>query len=528
MPAQAEQPFDARTIQPARRAGVPGPSAPADMRRDGIDVGRDHVRLDPITIRAAARAAAIDRIEQREQIRGAIAVAHLREREHRPRGRMRVLAAVLPDARRIALDITGIDRRTIERRCEQQGQAIVAADQLRFQRVHCLSGAHRVRRARQHAPRLRDRVDRAFGVAGRAERRTVVEVAAPIPCAVPSRIGKRIAQRGGTRRPARRQVGRAARRGERGERRERRMQKPPEPDTFTPPGFADPVHAVVPVARADQRQAMLADLRETGLQSAHAMLEQRRARFRDARDEERVLLVGGQRSSVDERDRYIENRAVAADVDVVRNRMREPDAVVGDPCAYAAAAFRQPPVLHVAFRKLARRRPQQMLARQGRAGDGERHAVLQLVAKAVRAARLIEARTRPDPARQRLVQQPAVQHQIHRAVRCLDLDRAERLVPERRHGGEYRVEIRLTVMRDQLSRRCRVGALAEQQDDFDAAAGFEIDRGLQRGTRVEPGADAARQRRRAGPARKTGGIAQDAIAADELAPVRAPRGLQAA
>ena len=60
--------------------------------------------------------------------------------------------------------------------------------------------------------------------------------------------------------------------------------------------------------------------------------------------------------------------------------------------------MRQPPVLDVALGELSGGRAQQMLARQIGPDSGERHAVLQLVTKAVGAAGLIEGRARPDAA----------------------------------------------------------------------------------------------------------------------------------
>ena len=57
------------------------------------------------------------------------------------------------------------------------------------------------------------------------------------------------------------------------------------------------------------------------------------------------------------------------------------------------------------------------------------HAVLQLVAEAVGAACLIEAGPRPDAAGQRLVEQPAVQHDVHGPVRRADLHRASSVAP---------------------------------------------------------------------------------------------------
>ena len=56
---------------------------------------------------------------------------------------------------------------------------------------------------------------------------------------------------------------------------------------------------------------------------------------------------------------------------------------------------RQPPMLHVALDELPRGGAQQMARVIVRRATGERHAVLQLVAKAVGAARLIEGRRAP-------------------------------------------------------------------------------------------------------------------------------------
>jgi hypothetical protein len=117
---------------------------------------------------------------------------------------MRVLAAVFANAGRIALDIPGIERRVVERRREQQRQAGIALHQLRFHGGHGLHAASRVGGVRDDAPGLRDRVDPAFGARGRAQRRTVIEVAAPVPIAVPCLAFERIAQRRGVRQPARR------------------------------------------------------------------------------------------------------------------------------------------------------------------------------------------------------------------------------------------------------------------------------------------------------------------------------------
>jgi hypothetical protein len=51
-------------------------------------------------------------------------------------------------------------------------------------------------------------------------------------------------------------------------------QQPAEPHAFTLATFADAVHAVVPVAGADERQAVLAGELETLVEGAGAVLEQ--------------------------------------------------------------------------------------------------------------------------------------------------------------------------------------------------------------------------------------------------------------
>ena len=68
-----------------------------------------------------------------------------------------------------------------------------------------------------------------------------------------------------------------------------------------------------------------------------------------------------------ERDHLVENGGIAGRVDIVGDRVGEPRAIVGDPRAHALAGMRQPPMLHVAFDELPRRRAQQVLARHGRA-----------------------------------------------------------------------------------------------------------------------------------------------------------------
>jgi hypothetical protein len=154
-------------------------------------------------------------------------------------------------------------------------------------------------------------------------------------------------------------------------------------------------------------------------------------------------------------------------------------------------------MLDVARGELAGGGAEQVLARQVRPRERERHSVLQLVAEAVGAARLVEARARPDPTGERLVEQPAVQHQVERAIGRRDLDGSEDVVPRLHGAAEDRVEVRAPVARDQLARLLGRRSLAEQEHHLGALVRAQLEARLSRcgrGARCGP-----RSRRAAGP-----------------------------
>ena len=122
-------------------------------------------------------------------------------------------------------------------------------------------------------------------------------------------------------------------------------------------------------------------------------------------------------------------------VDVVRGRRTA--ARAGRPssaCARrarradATSAARRPP------RTDARAASSRWRAAERGRGVQQRRDVLQLVAEAEGAARLVEAGAAPDAAAERLVEQPAVQHQVERRVGRAHLARAEHALPVRPHG----------------------------------------------------------------------------------------------
>ena len=61
--------------------------------------------------------------------------------------------------------------------------------------------------------------------------------------------------------------------------------------------------------------------------------------------------------------------------------------------------------------------------------EAERHHVLELIAEAIRASRLLISRACPHPAAQILVQQPAIHDHVERVVRRVHLHSIEHLIP---------------------------------------------------------------------------------------------------
>src|SRR5439155_11092819 len=236
---------------------------------------------------------------ERAETRALVSITECGESNDRPCSGMGVLAAVFPDAGRIALDVSGIERRAIKRRREEQRQTVVRVNELLVHGGHGTQGASRIRRPGEYAPRLRDRVDPAFVARVRAERRSIVVIAAPVPFAVPTVSLKRSLQPSRVRAPLRgaRLFTTSAR--QRRERAKRRVQEPAEPDALAFALLADPVHTVVPVARADQRQAVFADA-EAPIEPAPAVLEEGRGLVRGHRLEVRIVFPGPQRLAFEE------------------------------------------------------------------------------------------------------------------------------------------------------------------------------------------------------------------------------------
>ena len=306
--------------------------------------------------------------------------------------------------------------------------------------------------------------------------------------------------------------------GDRYERSEGHVQEPAQPDALAAAVVTDSVHAVVPIARPHQRQAVQPN-GKAPIERRGTMLEQRGRVRRCLGLEVVVGLVRPQRGTLEVRHHLVEHRIVAGDREIPVDGVRKPDAVVGDPGPHATARRRVPPVLHVALGELAGGGTKQVLAGQVALGGHESEHVLQLIAEPVRAACLIERGPGPEPACQRLVDQPMVDHDVERPVGGAHLDRALHIVPVAHDIAQRRLVFGGPSPAHELGDGRRVGRLTEQHDHLGGSAVRHVERGLQRGARVEPGA--------AGFAEvvatvETGGSSRVTVATEELGAIRGP------
>ena len=150
------------------------------------------------------------------------------------------------------------------------------------------------------------------------------------------------------------------------------------------------------------------------------------------------MLVALEQPAFEERHDLVEEPGVGRRRDVLQRRVDEPEPIVRELGPHALAARFVPPVLDVAFDELSRGGMDDVVAREVRSRQHQREDILQLVAEAERAARLIERRSSPDAAREGLIEEPVVEQQIHRPIGRADLHRPEQRPPEVLHVGKRR------------------------------------------------------------------------------------------
>ena len=100
---QAENRLQTGPIEPTGRAGVPRPSAAAHVLGMRVDIARHDIRLGRVASGAGRVPRVVDRVDHVEELERLVAVAQSGERHDRPDRGVRVLPAILADARQIPL-----------------------------------------------------------------------------------------------------------------------------------------------------------------------------------------------------------------------------------------------------------------------------------------------------------------------------------------------------------------------------------------------------------------------------------------
>ena len=247
---------------------------------------------------------------------------------------MGVLPAVLPHAWHVAFDVAGVQVRLVEGRIEQLDESVLAAHQAFVHCLHGLARAFDIARPGEHRPTLRNRIDLAFDVVRGAKRRAIVKVGAAIPGAVPAVLFEALAQaralgraefgEGGVTVPVR----------QRSELAQHFVEEEAEPHAFPLALDADPVHAVVPVARADQRQAVLTKA-ESPPDGSHAVLVQALS-SKGATGQVIVgIIIWIKRATFQESDRFVQHSGVAGAQHIAAGGQGEPQIIVGAMGAHA-------------------------------------------------------------------------------------------------------------------------------------------------------------------------------------------------
>ena len=266
-----------------------------------------------------------------------------------------------------------------------------------------------------------------------------------------------------------------------------------QPDAFALAVFAHKIHAVVPVAGADERQAMLpkSQAPENG---PDAMLIQAGRFFRPAGQIIIRVLFRAYRTSFNEMDRLIQYAGIACAQNIAACSQRQPQVIIRTVRAHTPARRWMPPMLDVSFPELAGCAAEQVLAHEARLGVDERHYVLQLVAETEGAARLVVSVSSPKTAGKRLVQEPAIGQHIERLVGSFHLNCAKRVVPVLPHRLELvaRCSRSAEAMR-QVASVVGVTPNPELEDDLAFLSIGEFERNLDRGAGIQCGARSSRK-----------------------------------
>src|ERR1700683_763131 len=144
-----------------------------------------------------------------------------------------------------------------------------------------------------------------------------------------------------------------------------------------------------------------------------------------------------------------------------------------------------PPMLHVPFGELMSGGAQQLLPRDRSFRYGEGHHVLELIAETVGATQLIEGCACPHAAGKSLIEQPAIQNYVHTLIGCVYLHGAERVVPLSKNIAVNLISISRAVPIKKVSSFFFGFGLPQEENNFHASAGAQLDDRLQDGARIQ-------------------------------------------
>ena len=264
----------------------------------------------------------------------------------------------------------------------------------------------------------------------------------------------------------------------------RLQQEPAQPNAFAAPFLADAIHAVVPVAAQDQGETVRAGALHRQVERQRAVLVEAGGLTRLFRREEGIVLAFRKRRAFEERDLGIERVAVARRGDIAVGAIGQPHHVVRNRRAHPRTRSRQPPMLDVAFRELARRRIDDLFPGDRRVVQHKRQRILQLVTEPERAARLVEGGPRPDPAGKALIGEPDIDHGIEGGIGRLHLQRVPEFLPARPRLGKARVEVGVQMGRGQRLRLLARARVTQHIVKHDRLARRDLDIGCNGGAGV--------------------------------------------
>ena len=205
-------------------------------------------------------------------------------------------------------------------------------------------GLHRLRspllvaRAGEHGPRLGQGSNLAFVAFRRPQGRAVVVVRAAVPFPIPGALFQRVLQGAGPLPVGVRLLPVPPPLAKGSETSQRSMKEPPQPDALAPAPDAHPVHAVVPIPAAHQRQPMWS-CRRTCLQCPTTVLVECGLPIGEFVLAVALLLVRCQGFALAEGHLLVQDRLVAGGFHVFGGHVRQPQQIVGDARPHPSTAL---------------------------------------------------------------------------------------------------------------------------------------------------------------------------------------------